>query len=185
MRRGRSAGRAIGRGLGSQVASILHVPVRMRRPFSAPKARGDFPLEETRWADSSRIERVPDVAALAHPAVLGARRPPAFRAANARSGWSAAGGLFDFGPRFLGQCRGFRAHGCRAEIGAGPALNRAPLRRTGQSGRKIVRWHEVHCRHYISPARASGDHARILVDAGIPSPAGIIVARIGGVNTCP
>jgi hypothetical protein len=67
-------------------ASLLRIPVRMRRPAGARKALGFSPLVEAGRADSSRRERVPFKSASAKPFVFLARRPAAQWAADARAG---------------------------------------------------------------------------------------------------
>lgn len=62
----------------------------MRRPLGAGKALGLSPMAEARWAHSSRVERVPSMAAGAKPEVVLSRRPVAERAADTRAGGVAA-----------------------------------------------------------------------------------------------
>lgn len=62
----------------------------MPRPSATGQALGRSPLMQASWADASRIERVPLIAAGAEPFVFFAGRPAAEWAANARG----AGALF-------------------------------------------------------------------------------------------
>ena len=55
----------------------------MRRPSTAREALRFSPLMQARWADSSRVERVPLVAAGAEPFVFLSGRPAAEWAADA------------------------------------------------------------------------------------------------------
>jgi hypothetical protein len=64
--------------------SLLHTPIRMRRPACAREALCRSPLVQAGWADASRVERVPLIAAGAEPLVLFPGRPAAERAADAR-----------------------------------------------------------------------------------------------------
>lgn len=56
----------------------------MQRPSAARETLRLSPLMETGWAYSSRIERVPQMTALAKPLVLFQGRPAAQRAADVR-----------------------------------------------------------------------------------------------------
>jgi hypothetical protein len=89
---------------------LVRVPVGMRRPFPALKACRAVPLEETCRADSTGIEGVPGVSALAEPAVLRSRGPVALGAANARPGGSAAGNVFNDGAGLLSVVENFVRH---------------------------------------------------------------------------
>jgi hypothetical protein len=52
-----------------EIWSLL-VPIRMRRPPAAPEALGRSPTMEARWAHSSGVERIPQVATGARPQVI-------------------------------------------------------------------------------------------------------------------
>jgi hypothetical protein len=54
----------------------------MRRPSGARETLGLSPLVEAGWADASRVERVPVIAAGAEPVIFLAGRPAAERAAD-------------------------------------------------------------------------------------------------------
>jgi hypothetical protein len=66
------------------------------------EAGGHSPLIEAGGTDATGIERVPDMPALAHPTVMSAWRPVAFRAPDARSGWVVGGCLLDIDFGVLG-----------------------------------------------------------------------------------
>ena len=70
--------------------SPLRVPERVQRPTAAREALRLSPLVQAGWADASRIEGIPLIAAGAEPFVFFARRPTAERAADARAGWIEA-----------------------------------------------------------------------------------------------
>ena len=55
----------------------------MRGDFVAGQALGYRPLFEASWTNTAGVEGVPDVEAIAHPAVVLAGHPTALRAANA------------------------------------------------------------------------------------------------------
>jgi len=61
----------------------------MRRPAATGQALSFSPLIEAGGADSSRVERVPFMAAGAKPFVFFAGRPAAERATDAWAGWVA------------------------------------------------------------------------------------------------
>jgi hypothetical protein len=73
----------------------LRIPERVRRPAAATEALGLGPRMEANWADASRVECVPFVAARAAPEVFFARRPAAERTANAWR-FRLAGPIFFF-----------------------------------------------------------------------------------------
>ena len=62
----------------------LRIPIRMRRPTATREALSFSPVMEASWADSSRVECVPFVAAGAEPLVFFAGRPATERAADTR-----------------------------------------------------------------------------------------------------
>jgi hypothetical protein len=70
----------------SFVLTSLRIPLRMRRPPATFEALGRSPLIETRRAHSTRVERIPSVAAATRPQVILTRRPSADRAPDARAG---------------------------------------------------------------------------------------------------
>jgi hypothetical protein len=70
--------------------SPLRVPERVQRPTAAREALRLSPLVQAGWADASRIEGIPLIAAGAEPFVFFAGRPTAERAADARAGWIEA-----------------------------------------------------------------------------------------------
>ena len=69
----------------------------MCRESVARQALRYLPLIQTRRADAARIERIPDMPAIAHPAVAFAGLPPAKRAADARAGTFNAPFVADIG----------------------------------------------------------------------------------------
>jgi hypothetical protein len=64
--------------------SRLRIPIRMRRPTAARETLRLSPLVKTCGADSSSVERIPLITALAEPLVLFSGRPAAEGAADAR-----------------------------------------------------------------------------------------------------
>jgi hypothetical protein len=66
--------------------SRRRIPERVRRPSAAREALGFSPLVHAGWADASRVEGVPLVAADAEPFVFFAGRPLAERTANTGAG---------------------------------------------------------------------------------------------------
>src|SRR5262249_45109469 len=73
-------------------AWLLDVPVLVARPLLALQAAGVFPLPAATGAFAGRLERVPDVEAGTHPAVLAPRLPGAERATDLASGGIERGG---------------------------------------------------------------------------------------------
>src|SRR3954454_17907772 len=63
---------------------LVGVPIGMRRPVAALQALRGSPLLEAGRADSTGIEGVPTMPALATPAAVLARRPSAERTLDAR-----------------------------------------------------------------------------------------------------
>jgi hypothetical protein len=91
----------------------------MRRPLVAGGAAGHRPLMETGGANATRIESVPEVAAVADPAVMSRGPPIAFRATNTRSMsiWISGELFFDLDIRVHGE----RCHSQRlSDVGVGP-----------------------------------------------------------------
>ena len=64
----------------------MRVPIGVRRPAATLEALGRSPLVKAQGADSPGVERVPQVAARARPAVFLAGRPAAERVSDARAG---------------------------------------------------------------------------------------------------
>ena len=64
----------------------MRVPERMRRPSAAREALRLTPLVETGWADSSGVEGVPLIPAVAEPLVFFTGRPAAERTTDTRAG---------------------------------------------------------------------------------------------------
>jgi hypothetical protein len=56
-------------------SSLLRVPIGVRRTSAARKALGFSPLVQAGWADASRLERVPLIAAGARPLALRGDQP--------------------------------------------------------------------------------------------------------------
>ena len=75
--------------------SVLGIPVGMRRPLPASKAGRPRPLIQAGGTDTTRLESVPRMAAVAEPAVVGRGRPVTLRATDMRSGRTFGRGIFD------------------------------------------------------------------------------------------